>query len=211
MTLCCTSRCFPKGIRKTERFWLEHGRKSVRRYNTTRLWESTQLQWSTRILGKSKWDQKMQMMEYIIRYMIGKYRMIRDDRGCYRRCKCLSIYCRVSPIYTSDHSVHLSYPCATLRRHGGVHLRYPGISMQPPYICPVPSWFVVVVVRNGFSRHNRLLWQMKNPIETYNIDCQNQPETHCLYRDIQQQFSICLEIRWVLGPVRVMFTMWSTT
>ena len=113
-TLRCTSRGFQTGVRVKERFWLEERRKRVRRYDTTRLWEST------RSLGKSEWDQKMRKMQCIIRCMIRRYEMMLDEM----RCKLRSIYPKVSRIYTPRRSVHLCYPC---------------ISVHPPSPSPSPS------------------------------------------------------------------------
>ena len=107
-----TSRGIPTRIHGKERFWLEEGRMSVRIYDTTRLWGSTQLRGSSKCRAEHVESKAAKDGVYNSLYD----KMIWDEIQDAMQCKLPweSIYPGVFPIYTPRRSVHLSNPCISV-------------------------------------------------------------------------------------------------
>jgi len=118
-TLRRTSRRIPKGSREKELFWLEERRKRLRKYDTNQRWGSTQLLWSTK--SRKEWVRSTDGNDRVCNSLYDK--MVKDETRYNLP--------RGSRIDTPHLSVHLQFPCITVRPCCPVHLRHPYISIHP--------------------------------------------------------------------------------
>jgi len=139
----------PNWIPVKEQFWLKKLRKSVRRYDTTRLWGSTQLCRLTCSLGQSDWNQKIGKIQCVF-CCIMSWNDVRYKIWCNQSTLGSPEY--ILPVTMSISASSLSlYSCRP-----SVSLHHPCIPIHPPLFSLLLSW-VVVVLRNGFSSHNSSL------------------------------------------------------
>ena len=133
LTLHCTSRSCPKGIREKQQFWFEKHRKRVRRSDTTQLWGSTLS------FGQSEWDHMMRKMECIIHCMIGWWDEMRWDTRCGASLD-VSLSTLESPEYILPVTPSISVsPLSPYTCHCSVDLYHPCNSVHPPSPSPSPS------------------------------------------------------------------------